>query len=104
MRAPTAIPCSEENRDATVAAATTAGILPDVADVKRSDGPVFIKTHRAGMQQVTPGERVKVWRTDGGTIVGKVVAASEKGIVIDVGGNLELAVPAPQIAQVYKAN
>jgi hypothetical protein len=72
--------------------------------VKRTEGPVFIKTERAGMQQVTPGERVKLFRTDGGTVIGKVVAANADGIVIDVGGNLELVVAAPQIAQVFKAN
>lgn len=47
--------------------------------------PVFIRTARAGLQQATPGVRVRVEMTTGATVTGMIVSASAQGVCVDDG-------------------
>lgn len=65
-------------------------------------GPLFIKTQRAGMQEVEAGRHVEVWVRGGDRIVGTITAVAPHGILLvrDDSGNEELYL-AKDIDQIF---
>lgn len=77
----------------------------DVTPIPRPEGkgPLFVKTQRAGMQQIEAGRRVEVTLVEGGEkVTGTLLGVEEYGVALETDGG-ERVIAAREIAQVYRA-
>lgn len=62
--------------------------------------PIFIRTARAGLQEVAPGRDVEVEMVHGNRMSGKIVEASPQSITLDLGIGQNVVIRAEDIAQI----
>ena len=64
----------------------------------------FIKTHRAGWQQVAVGNKVTAFRADGSKVTGTIKEVSDYSIVIEPKKTERVTIASKDLDQVYAAH
>lgn len=79
-------------------------VRPDPTPMPRpaGSGPVFLRTQRAGLQEVEAGRRVEVTLAAGDKLTGTLTGVEEYGVTVETESG-ERILAAAEIAQVYRA-